>query len=237
MSDKRGLGDILVDEHLIAPEQLKQAQRAARRLGSPVVSIFIDQGLVDEEDMLEALRHNVQMPEFDPAGTVVDPDVVRVVPYEEAIRYRLLPVQIAQSDDQRVLRVAMADPLDAQAIEDIEFTTGATVEPLIALHSHLEEAIRTHYRGIVTKVIPRQRQPMPAAAREPDAPRKDPATNPYSRHPRLAEVETKQFLHLAAATAEEARVEALVNLLIRKGVIDQEEYQEELHLILNPKKS
>lgn len=235
MSDKRGLGDILVDERLIAPEQLKQARRAARRLGSPVVSIFIDQGLVDEEDLLEALRHNVQMPEFDPSGTVVDPDVVRVVPHEEAIRYRLLPVQISQLDDQRVLRVAMADPLDGQAIEDIEFTTGASVEPMIALHSHLEEAIRTHYRGIVTKVIPRQRPPMPVAAPEPAASRKDPATNPYSKHPRLAEVETKQFRDLAATATVETRVEALVALLTRKGLIDQGEYEEELQQILNPK--
>lgn len=233
MKETRGLGDILVEEHLIAPEQLKQARRAARRLGSPVVSIFIDQGLVNEEDMLKALRHNVQMDEFDPAGTLVDPDVVRVVPHEEATRYRLLPVQISLLGDQRVLQVAMADPLDAQAIEDIEFTTGATVEPMIALHSHLEEAIRTHYRGIVTKVIPRQRQPMPASA---PSPRKDPATNPYSRNPRLADVETEQFSHLALTATMETKVDALIALLIRKGVIDQEGIEEQLRLILNPKK-
>ncbi len=229
MNDKRGLGDILVDEHLIAPEQLKQARRAARRLGSPVVSIFIDQGLVDEEDMLEALRHNVQMLEFDPATTLVDPDVVRVVTYEEATRYRLLPVQISQIGDQRVLQVAMTDPLDAQAIEDIEFTTGATVEPMIALHSHLEEAIRTHYRGIVTKVIPRRRKPVAAST-----PRKDPATNPFSK-PRLADVETKQFSDLMVTATTEAQVEALVTLLVRKGVIDQDEYDEELRRRKDPK--
>ena len=229
MNETRGLGDILVDEHLITPEQLKQARRAARRLGSPVVSIFIDQGLVDEEDMLEALRHNVQMLEFDPVSTVVDPDVVRVVTYEEATRYRLLPVQISQIGDQRVLQVAMADPLDAQAIEDMEFTTGATVEPMIALHSHLEEAIRTHYRGIVTKVIPRQRKPVAAST-----PRKDPATNPYSK-PRLADVETKQFSDLSATATTEARVEALVALLVRKGVISQEEYDEALRQPSGPK--
>ena len=232
MSDKPGLGDILVDEHLIGPEQLKQAKRAARRLGSPVVSIFIDQGLVDEEDMLEALRHNVQMPEFDPVATVVDPDVVRVVPYEEAIRYRLLPVQISLLGDQRILQVAMVDPLDAQAIEDIEFSTGTTVEPMIALHSHLEEAIRTHYRGIVTKVIPRHRKPVPS---KPAPSRKDPATNPYSRHPRLAEVETKQFLAAEVAPTVEERMEALLSLLTRKGVIEKGEFEKELQQIMNPK--
>jgi len=153
-----------------------------------------------------------------------------VVPYEEATRYRLLPVQMSQLGDQRVLGVAMVDPLDAQAIEDIEFTTGATVEPMIALHSDLEEAIRTHYRGIVTKVIPRrQRQPVAGTSR------KDPATNPYSKHPRLADVETKQYTDLPVVATVETRVEALVNLLTRKGVIDQEEYEEELRQVLNPK--
>ena len=228
MNEKLGLGDILVEERLIAPEQLRQAKRAAERLGSPVVCIFLDQGLVDEEDMVEALRQRLQMPLFDPGGTVVDSDVVRVVPYEEAARYRLLPVQIARLGAKRVLRVAMADPLDAQAIEDIEFTTGTIVEPMIARYSHLDEAIRTHYRGIVTKVIPRQRLPSGPPAAKPSS-----EARPGGK-PRLPNVETKQFFHANESVPAEPKVQALVDLLVHKGVIKREEYEEKLQQFLRP---
>lgn len=226
MMGKRGLGQILVEERLIAPEQLRQATRAAQRLGSPLVGIFLDQGLVGEEDLLDALKRRLKLPQFEPATTTVDPDVVRVVPYEEAARYRLLPLQIYQVGGQRRLRVAMVDPLDAQAIEDIEFSTGTTVEPLVARHSHLEDAIRTHYRGMVTKVIPRHRQPgYPGSGA---APRETEYNGPLD--PTRQETTPLQTIPDMAPVG--LRVEALINVLVRQGVIDREEYEVELNRLV-----
>jgi hypothetical protein len=224
-SARQGLGDILVEDRLIGREQLNQARRAADRLGSPLIAILLEQGLVTEDALVDALCRHLHLEVYDPLHTVVDLDAVREVPFEEANRYRLLPVQVVQRSGQRMLRVAMADPLDTAAIEDIEFSTGCSVEPMIARPSHLADAVRHHYRGVVTKVIPRGREPEsapPARARRPFGAGLDDAslhTRPVSR------------VQQSASTGH--RVDALVRVLCRKGVLTQEEYETELRTILD----
>jgi len=227
MATRQGLGDVLIEEHLIAREQLNQAKRAAERLGSPLVAVLLEQGLVTGEALVESLRRRLQLELFDPVHTVVDLDAVREVPFEEANRYRLLPVQVQhRSAGQRALRVAMVDPLDAQAIEDIEFSTGCTVEPMIAHPSHLADAIRHHYRGVVTKVI--------ARARTDDAIPGRPGRRPFGGELEEGELHTKPVHRVQQAAATTQRVDALVSLLVRKGVITQDEYEEQLRLFLRP---
>ncbi len=229
MTMRPGLGDILVEERLIAREQLNQARRAAERLGSPLVAVLLEQGLVTEDALVEALCRRLHMQVYDPAHTIVDLDAVREVPFEEANRYRLLPVQLVQRGSQRVLRVAMVDPLDAQAIEDIEFSTASTVEPMIARPSHLAEAIRHHYRGVVTKVIPRSR---PAEA-SPEAEPARPPRRAFGGGLDDAHLHTKPVARVQQGAPAGHRVDALVSLLVRKGVISQEEYEEQLRAILH----
>jgi hypothetical protein len=223
MTAPRGLGTVLIEEHLIAEEQLVQAQRAAQRQGSSLVTVLLEQNLVGEAELLEAIRRRVQLPLFDPRSTPVDPDAVREVPYEEANRYRLLPVGIVQRGDQRVLKVAMADPLDAQAIEDLEFSSGTAVEPLVARHSQLVDAIRAHYRGVVTKVIPRERT-------------SGVQSKSLNQEPSARQIFGSEGAAARARPAPQAptegspgsQLEALVDLLVRKGVITRDELEEEL---------
>lgn len=215
------LGDVLVEEGLITAEQHHQAHRAARRLGAPVVAILLEQGLVAEEALFDAVRHRLDLPVFDPRLAPVDPDAVRVVPFGEATRYRLLPIQFHTTAQRRVLRVAMVDPLDAQAIEDLEFSTGETVEPHICRHSLLEEAIRQHYRGVVTKVIQRQPQGRPTRSGE----------GGRRRFGGALSAEQIGTAPVALGEADEPldpAVEALVNLLEARGLLSREEFLQEL---------
>jgi hypothetical protein len=162
---------------------------------------------------------------FDPGRTSVDLDAVREVPYEEANRYRLLPVQLVQRAGQRILRVAMVDPLDAQAIEDLEYSTACTVEPMIVRPSQLGDAIRHHYRGVVTKVIGRQRS----------SDGETPARAP--RKPFGAglddQLHTRPVSRVQHAASVLQRVDAVVSLLVRKGIITQDEYEEQLRSLLH----
>ena len=227
MSRRGGLGDILVEERLLAREQLNQAKRAAERLGTRLVTILLEQGLVTEDALVDALRRSLRMDVFDPTGTVVDLDAVRQVPFEEADRYRLLPVQLLQHGNQRVLRMAMADPLDTHAIEDIEFSTGGIVEPMIARPSELSEAIKHYYRGVVTKVIPRHRGPTEDA--EPARPRRKLFGAGVEEALRTKPVQRVQKL-----AGPVHRVDALVALLVHKGLISQEEYEDQLMAMVSP---
>lgn len=222
-----GLGDILVEEHLIAREQLGQARRVAERLGSTLHSVLLEQGLITEDALVDALSRRLHLQRFDPARTVVDVEAVREVPFEEANRYRLLPVQLLQRAGQRVLRVAMVDPLDAQAIEDLEFSTASTVEPLIARPSQIQEAIRHHYRGVATKVMGRQRSGEaegPASRRE---------RLPFGGALEASQLHTKPLARVQQGASAIHRVDALVSLLVRKGVISQDEYEEQLRSMVS----
>lgn len=227
MSRQGGLGDILVGERLLAREQLNQAKRAADRLGTRLVTILLDQGLVDESSLVDALCRALRMEVFDPSVTAVDLDAVRQVPYEEADRYRLLPLQILQHGNQRVLRVAMADPLDTQAIEDIEFSTGGIVEPLIARPSELSEAIRHYYRGVVTKVIQRSRGQTNSASETP------PPRRVFGGGLDEASLRTKPVRRVQKMAGPVQRVDALVAILVRKGLISQDEYEEQLAALIS----
>jgi hypothetical protein len=230
------LGDVLVEERLLAREQLNQAKRAADRLGVRLVTILLDQGLVSEEALVDALRRSLRMDLFDPTGTLVELDAVRQVPFEEADRYRLLPLQLLQHGTQRVMRVAMADPLDVQAIEDIEFSTGSIVEPLIARPSELAEAIRHYYRGVVTKVISRYRGQTSGASNTP-SPTGTPAPAPrkvFGGNLDEAKLRTRPIFRVQKLASPVQRVDALVALLVRKGLISQEEYEEQLSALVSP---
>jgi hypothetical protein len=237
MHMKRTLGDILVEERLIARSQLKQAMHAAERRGSPLVSVLLEQGLVAEDALVDALCRRLNLEVFDPVRHPVDLDAVREVPLEEANRYRLLPLQLDERHGRRVLRLAMADPLDAQAIEDIEFSTSSTVEPLIARPSQLMEAIRNHYRGVVTKIIPRNRLIEGAPAEDPLAAVSTPGLSAPVGFPRepfgagldSAALSTQPMARLhPGRRADGEKYEALVTLLVRKGLISREELEEEL---------
>src|SRR5262249_28272427 len=128
------------------------------------------------------------------------------VPFDLADQRRVLPLVIERSDDhRRVIRVAMADPLDFDATEEIEMSTGCRVEPLVGRVSEIADAVMRYYRGIITKMIPRRA----------------PFGGPGGNEP------TTQPHHVIAeeATAE-LGLRALVDLLAERGLVDRDAWQE-----------
>ncbi len=222
---KTSLSDILVEEHLIARERLAQANRVADRRGSPLATILLEQGLVTEDSLVEALCRRTHLELFDPVHTLVDLDAVREVPLEEANRFSLLPIQLLLHGGQRVLRIAMVDPLDTQAIEDIEYSTGSRVDPIIARHSHLADAIKHHYRSVATKIIQRNRFAEAAPKEHQSSRRAD--RQVYGEGMDDSMLHTKPIDRVSPGP-QSVEVEALVRLLVRKGLISQEEYDEEM---------
>ncbi|MCA9666856.1 MAG: hypothetical protein KC503_14750 [Myxococcales bacterium] len=248
---QRTLGDILAEERLIARSQLEQAQRAANRSGAPLVVVLLEQGLVAEEALVDALCKHLDVEVFDPIRTEVDVDAVREIPVDEANRFRLLPVRVARRGGRRLLRVAMADPLDHQTIEEIEFATGCTVEPLIARPSDLADAIRNQYRNVVTKIIPRGHGPTSgmgdgelaatpgagpgAGAASSEGSGASGARRLFGAGLRDTDLHTKPVRRVQQESTPAHRIDALVALLIRKGVITQDEYEEQLASLVHAK--
>lgn len=225
------LAEVLVDANLIGASQLEQVRRAAQRSGSSVISTLLDQGLVEEEALVRALRERLSLELFDTADTEVEPDAIREVPHDQASRFRLLPVRLDRaSSGERLLLVAMADPLDAQAIEEIEFASGCRVQPMIARPSELADAIRTHYRHVVTKIIPRQ-----ASAAQSSRSSRRRSRTPFGGTLPENDLRTKPVRRIQQEASPAHRADALVALLVRKGLVTQEEYEDQLRAIVHPR--
>ncbi|WP_136525590.1 type IV-A pilus assembly ATPase PilB [Geomonas ferrireducens] len=137
------LGELLVTNNLINKEQLKQAlaeQKAAGgqlRLGS----ILVRDGLINEADLTSFLSKQYGVPTINLADYEVDAAVVKVIPAEIAHKYQIVPVNRAGS----TLIIAMSDPSNIFAIDDIKFMTGYNVEVVVVAESAIKAAIDKLY--------------------------------------------------------------------------------------------
>lgn len=235
------LGDILVDEALLARTQLEQAQRIAERSGKPLISVLLEQDLVTEDALVAALVHHLKLDVFDLPQTDVNLDAVAQVPHNEAVRHRLLPLQIVRRNGRKIMSVVMANPLDLHAREEIEFLTGCRIEPIIGRASDVTEAIRLYYRALPkSSVVPRapllnprrdspiQSEPKTVGSTKVKVPIKNTKATPgwSQTEGRLMAGRTKIA---SAPRASELRTDtlnamkALAALLIDKGIITAEE--------------
>lgn len=137
------LGSLLVQEGHITQEQLDQALAEQRRQSNTkrLGEILIGLRFLSENTLLATLARQLGCEIVDLNAAPPDPDVLRVVPSEFALRHQLLP--LAQTD--HMIRVAMADPLDIQSIDDLRLLTGFSVEAVLASPSDIRRAVEQFY--------------------------------------------------------------------------------------------
>lgn len=132
------LGEILVDQGLISQEQLQEALDIHTSTGKLLGRVLIEQGSVKEADLVRALAEQVGLEFVDLADYQIDAASTALLPEQVARRYRALP--IAERDGK--LLVAMSDPANVYALDDIRIITGREVQPVVATASDVEQAIR-----------------------------------------------------------------------------------------------
>jgi len=140
---KKRLGDILIDERLLTPEQLSQALYEQRRTGKPLAVILIESGLISEEDIVITLSEQLGIPHLRVESYEISPEVLAEVPEGIATRYHLIPV--AKTGNS--LTIAMSDPLNIVAIDDVRMLTGYDIETVVSLDSEIKKAIGRYYAG------------------------------------------------------------------------------------------
>ena len=139
--DNRHLGTLLVEEGLLTSEQLDRAVADQKSSGMPLGQVLIEQGLLTEAQLVKALGEQIGVQYVDLAEAQVDPAAVAIVPEYLIKRYTLLPVGF---DDEHRLIVAMADPANVLAIDDLRSVSGYEIVPRVAARTDIEEAIRRH---------------------------------------------------------------------------------------------
>jgi type IV pilus assembly protein PilB len=135
------LGDILVREGLITQEQLKKALQEQKTSGMRLGYTLVKLGFIEETEVTKMLARQYRMPAVDLSRFEVDPKILKLIPPDIAQKHTVLPLK----REGRTLTVAIADPNNVAAIEDIKFITRCDVFPVIAGEYTLRNAIDRYY--------------------------------------------------------------------------------------------
>lgn len=135
------LGEILIKENLISQEQLDQALDKQAQGGGRLGKVLVDLGFISDEEITSILSRQYGVPSINLSFFDVDAAVVKLIPQETASKYQILPLSRVGSS----LTVAMVDPTNVFALDDIKFMTGFNIEPVVASEKSILEAIEKYY--------------------------------------------------------------------------------------------
>jgi len=135
------LGDLLVKEKVITQEQLEQATKLQKESHTRLASALVKLGFLSDEDVTNFLSRQYGVPAINLSYFEIDPAVVKLIPYETAKRYQILPLSRVGAS----LTIAMVDPTNVFAMDDIKFMTGFNIEPVVASESSIIEGIDKAY--------------------------------------------------------------------------------------------
>ncbi|MEP0775495.1 MAG: type IV-A pilus assembly ATPase PilB [Acidobacteriota bacterium] len=135
------LGDLLLKAQLITQDQLNKALEEQRSLGGRLGEVLLRLGYVSEEDIIECLSHQFGVPSINLRHFEIDEAVAKLVPVDLLRKYNVVPVNKTGA----TLTVAMADPTNIFAMDEITFMTGYRVEPVVASEEAIRAAIDRHF--------------------------------------------------------------------------------------------
>jgi len=149
MSDKKRLGELLIDAGLISMEDCNRALKMQvggnRRLGR----ILVKMGTITSDQLLEILSSQFEMPIID-IEREYNPAAKGLLPRYLCTKYEVFPLAL---EGDTILKVAMADPSDTEAINDIENFTGNAVQPCLARQNDIHQAIKRHVRVSISDIF------------------------------------------------------------------------------------
>ena len=222
------IGELLLKEKRITSEQLQEALNYQRQHGGKLGHNLIQLGFIKDEEITALLSKQYGVPSIALSQFEIDPGVVKLVPAETAQKYQIVPL----SRSGATLTIAMTDPTNVFAMDDIKFMTGYNVEPVVASETAVVEAIQKYYAvkpgggGPATasalEVASKALEDMPMLATEGDV--------------ELLEEFEEISVEALAKQGEEAPVIKLVNVIlmsaIQKGASDIhiEPYEKELRV-------
>jgi type IV pilus assembly protein PilB len=135
------LGELLLRDQMISADQLHKAQEESRRSGERLGNSLVKLGAIQEEDLTQFLSRQYGVPAINLSEFDIEPDVVQLVPKDVAVRHKVVPVNRAGNS----LIVAMADPSNVLAIDDLKFVTGYNIEVVVAAEVGINQAITRYY--------------------------------------------------------------------------------------------
>jgi type IV pilus assembly protein PilB len=216
------LGEILLKENLITADQLKQALDHQKMNGGRLGNSLVKLGFLNDDEVTAVLSRQYGVPSINLAYFEVDPSVTKLIPMDTASKYQVLPLSRVGSS----LTLAMVDPTNVFAMDDIKFMTGFNIEPVVASEAAILDAIKKQYGSVEDQERKKELEEIVSFIDEGQAESLE------------LEAEEDGTLNLAAMekAAEEAPVIKLVNYILTDAVkrgasdIHMEPYEKEYRI-------
>lgn len=141
MALRKRIGDLLLESGLITDEQLLNALKEQKELKMRLGDVLISRNYISEQQLIEVLEVQLGIPHVQLYKQKIETKIINIIPQRIAEQHQVLPLRT----EGNKLIVAMADPLDYYAIDELRMTTGFRIEPVIASKDELFRAIRRYY--------------------------------------------------------------------------------------------
>jgi len=136
------LGELLIERGVISRQQLEKALSLQKEKGGLVGELLVELGFLKEEDIAQALTAQYGFPYLPLANYEINTETIDLVPARVAKQYMLVPIDKIANN----LTLAMSNPLNVQAIEDVELLTGCNIQTFVSTSTDIKKAIEKYYR-------------------------------------------------------------------------------------------
>ncbi len=136
------LGEVLVERGAITQQQLERALTYQKENGGLIGEIFVELGFLKEEDIAQALTVQYGFPYLPLGNYEINMEIINIIPVRVARQYMLVPIDKIGNN----LSLAMSNPLNLQAIEDVELLSGCNVQTFVSTSTDIRKAIEKYYK-------------------------------------------------------------------------------------------
>ncbi len=136
------LGDLLIERGVISERQLEKALAVQKERGGLIGELLVELGFAKEEDIAQSLTAQYGFPYLPLSNYDINPEIINIVPGRVARQYLLIPIDKISNN----LTLAMSNPLNVQAIEDVELLSGCSVQTFVSTSSDIKRAIEKYYK-------------------------------------------------------------------------------------------
>lgn len=235
MPERKKLGEILVRAGAISERQLKEALEDQKKYGGRLGAILLERRYIDEKAFLNALSQQLKIPAVDFSKSSIPEPVIHLVPKEIQEKHLVFPIAIRRTATGNSIVLAMSDPTNVEVQDQIRFMTEHRVESVLALESVLKQVIREYWYRQEGKGSFRYTPDMDIGAWEPRPMELD---SDRRLIPSERVIDFNEMGKTAAQTEAgpekpklTQELTALLRLLVKKRIITEKEYLEELKKI------
>jgi hypothetical protein len=234
MTVVKKLGDLLKEAGIIDDFQLEAALAHQRNWGGKLGDILVELEFVREDDVARVVADKLHIPHIDLFEPEIPESIVKLIKPEIAIKFQVIPTK----KDKGTLMLAMLDPLDIKAIDEIRFITDLTIKPALAMKAEIRDAIKKYYEGEeVSRVRPLFHQHgLTSDGKMEIIHGSDLNMSRRDANDQNSPILSKEESLNQALQDSKTRIDALSTLLIEKGLISREElvsmiYQKKMGLL------